>query len=227
MKLVLFDIDGTLLVTRGLGREATRRAMCDVFGTDEGVAQFVFGGKTDWGILVELLGQKGHTRASIGERLADYAHAMARHTRALLASFPPIEACAGGLELARQLDARADVLVGLVTGNLWTTAPIKLAAAGYDTDWFKIGAYGDESPDRNDLPPIALDRARAYSGWDLRPQDVIIIGDTPADVACARALGAVAVAVGTGFSERDALLASAPDYFCEDLTHFPDLGLLG
>lgn len=225
-KLILFDIDGTLLVTRGLGREATRRAMRDVFGTDEGVADFIFGGKTDWGILLELLGPHGYTRDSIGQRLPAYAQAMAHHTRALLASFPPIEACAGAIELVRQLDARDDVLVGIVTGNLWTTAPIKLTAAGYMPHWFKVGAYGGESPDRNDLPPIALARARYYSGRDWRPNEVVIIGDTPADVACARALGAIAVAVGTGFASREEVLASQPDFFCEDLTNFFDLGLL-
>jgi phosphoglycolate phosphatase-like HAD superfamily hydrolase len=108
-------------------------------------------------------------------------------------------------------------LLGLVTGNVSTTAPYKLRAAGYDPAWFVIGAYGSEAVDRNVLPALALKRAIDHCGHTLHPHEVIVIGDTLADIACARALGAVAVAVTTGFADRDTLAAAQPDYLIESL----------
>lgn len=218
--LILFDIDGTLMLTGGAGREATQLAMQEIFGTSSRIDKHVFGGKTDWQTLLEQLEEHGYDEARIGDVMHHYEDALARATAAILPRYP-VRACPGAVELVRTLHERG-VMLGVVTGNVSTTAPIKLRAAGFDPAWFPIGAYGNEARDRDRLPPLALARAQRHWHRHIEPSEVIIIGDTPADVACARALGAVAVAVGTGFCERSDLLASRPDYFIEDLTQFLD-----
>jgi phosphoglycolate phosphatase-like HAD superfamily hydrolase len=128
-----------------------------------------------------------------------------------------VTALPGAHEAVSALRADPNVLLGIVTGNLPATAPIKLRAAGFDPDWFPVGAYGSEAIDRNDLPPIAMQRASARNGRIYLPQDVWIVGDTLMDIACARAVGARVVAVATGFSARDELEAAAPDYLLDSL----------
>jgi phosphoglycolate phosphatase-like HAD superfamily hydrolase len=219
MKLALFDIDGTLLLSQGLGRAAKAHAMREVFGTEANVQTHPFGGKTDWQILNELLGPLGWTSEAIGARMADYETRFARHMRDLASDFTATP-LPGALELVQALDARPDVLVGVVTGNTRETAPVKLRAGGFDPSLFRVGAFGSESHNRNDLPALAIQRAEALIGATIRPSEVFVIGDTVADVTCARAVGAVAVAVLTGFEERELLLASQPDYVLNDLREF-------
>jgi phosphoglycolate phosphatase-like HAD superfamily hydrolase len=219
VKLILFDIDGTLLLTRGSGREATRAAMIEVFGTCGAMDRHVFGGKTDWQTLVELLSESGLTSEGVEAQMAVYEAAAARHLERVIGNYPTT-ACPGALEVVHALRQRDDVLLGIVTGNTSATAPIKLRAGGFDPDWFVVGAYGSEAMHRDNLPALALERAIRHVGYDIAPEDVIVIGDTPADVSCARALGARAVAVLTGFSRREELLASAPDDLLDDLTGF-------
>ena len=113
-----------------------------------------------------------------------------------------------------------DVVLGIVTGNTSKTAPIKLRAVGFDPSWFVANAYGSESISRNVLPALAIDRARKITGYDFQPNEVIVIGDTVADIDCARAVGAVAVAVQTGFEEPHLLEQANPDYLLKDLTSF-------
>jgi phosphoglycolate phosphatase-like HAD superfamily hydrolase len=124
------------------------------------------------------------------------------------------------IEVLRQRD---DVLLGLVTGNVQNAAAVKLRAAGYDPAWFPIGAYGHEALERDNLPAIALKRAVEHYRHPLQPGDVLVIGDTPADVSCARALGALAVAVGTGFCERAELIACNPNHYIDDLNAFLEI----
>lgn len=217
-KLLLFDIDGTLLNAGGIGREAKARAMQLMFGTDAGVRTFPFGGKTDFQIMLELMGDQ-YSRDDIAARMDDFQVIFAEQMQALVADYPgtPLP---GAMDLVNALRARPDVLLGIVSGNTSKTAPIKLQAAGYDPLWFPVGAYGNESPDRNDLPKFALQRAIEHAKHDIAANDVIVIGDTVADVLCARALGAMAVTVFTGFEEREKLIAAQPDVMLEDLTRF-------
>jgi phosphoglycolate phosphatase len=216
-RLVLFDIDGTLLRTQGAGRVSTRQAMLEVFGTAAGIDEHDFGGRTDWSTLADLLSPHGYDAAAIGRRMPHYEQVVARHLEDIINGHR-VEPCPGALEVVQTLRDDGDTVLGLLTGNVSTTAPIKLRAAGFDPDWFAVGAYGSEALDRNDLPPLALARAIAHSGQPLTPEDVVIIGDTPADVDCARALGAAAVAVLTGFSTAEALRAANPDHLLDDLT---------
>ena len=221
-RLVLFDIDGTLLISRGIGRAAKRRAMLERFGRTGDLDAHVFGGKTDWGILADLLAPFGYSSADIGREIQAYEAAMARHMKAIRAEHSAA-ALPEAFALVAALREDADTLIGLVTGNTSKTAAIKLEMAGYDPAWFPVGAFGHESAAREDLTRLALRRAGAYAGRRFLGSEVFVIGDTPADVQAARAINAVAVAVCTGYAERDQLVGSDPDYLLEDLGAFMKL----
>ncbi|NWF70581.1 MAG: HAD hydrolase-like protein [Chloroflexi bacterium] len=222
--LILFDIDGTLLLTKGAGRAATRAAMLRVFGTCGKVDTHEFSGKTDWFTLVELLGAEGFKENDIAHRIPAYEREMAHFLENFIGNYT-VNACVGALPLVQRLRKTPHIHLGVITGNVNAVAPIKLRAAGFAPDWFPIGAYGNESIDRNLLPALALGRANRYYNHIFRPSEVIIVGDTPMDIACARALGAVAVAVATGTVSYDDLAAAAPDYLLRDLTSFESVVL--
>ncbi len=219
MRLFLFDIDCTLLLTRGAGREANRRAMMEVFGTSGALAAHKFGGKTDWQTLIELLIDEGFSLDQIEAQMPIYSESMARHLADVIGNYEAF-ALPGALELVETLRQRDDVALGIVTGNVPGAAAVKLRAAGYDPAWFPIGAFGSESMDRNNLPALAVARAAAHFRYPFAPDEVIVIGDTPADIACARAIGAIAVAVETGFCAPGELVAAQADYLLRDLTEF-------
>ena len=222
LQLVLFDIDGTLLDGHGIGRASTHRAMLEHFGTAGRLDTHSFGGKTDWGTLCEVLDL---SEAEAGRHMPDYERCVERHMRDLLAEFE-IVPLPGALQTVHTLRAQPDCITGIVTGNSARTAPLKLEAGGFDPAWFPAGAYGSEAPDRNKLPALALERAMAHSGQVIAPQQVTVVGDTPADVACARALGARAVAVTTGLIRRADLVAAQPDHLLDELSELlPILGL--
>jgi phosphoglycolate phosphatase-like HAD superfamily hydrolase len=225
MKLVLFDIDGTLLRGGGAGREATRRAIREVFGVDANTDTHDFGGKTDWQNVTELLAVYGYDSVDVGQRMSQYAPALAGHFIDVQRERQPF-ALPGALDLVTRLRARPDTLLGIITGNVQPVAPIKLRAAGFDPAWFPIGAYGSEAFDREDLPWLALRRAAIHNGFHLTPRAVTVIGDTVRDIDCARALGARVICVLTGFDRAEALAAAAPDALLDDLTQFSD-ALLG
>ncbi len=224
-RLILFDIDGTLLVSRGIGREAKRRAMLEHFGTVGDLDNFVFGGMTDWGILADLLAPFGLSAADVGAEMAVYQHIMARHMRDIRADYVA-EAMPDAMQLVAHLRGRDDAIVGLVTGNTRMTAEIKLDMAGYDPEWFVVGAFGHESAARDDLTRLALERASAHCGRAIAGRDAIVIGDTAADIQAARAIDAVAVAVLTGYEPRERLAACQPDVLLEDLGSFLDLDMM-
>ncbi len=216
--LILFDIDGTLLHSAGVGRASTKGAMEAVFGTSAGLESHSFGGKTDWQTLTELLPHL--TTAEIGARMPQYEKAIEKEIARLAPNFD-VRPCVGAHEVVKQLRDR-EVPLGIVTGNVSTSAPYKLRAAGFEDTWFPFGAYGSESVDRNDLPGRAIARAEKYLKRPILPSQVLVIGDTVADIACARAVGAKACAVLTGHGKRPTLEAAQPDYLIEDLTTFFD-----
>ncbi len=214
MQLVLFDIDGTLLDGHGIGRASTRRALLEFFGTSGRLETHSFGGKTDWGSLCEILDL---SEAEIGRHMPAYELCLQRHLRDLLPEFELVP-LPGALQTLHALRKRPDIITGIVTGNSATTTPLKLEAAGFDPAWFPVRACGNEAATRNALPALALERACAHSGQSITAQQVTVVGDTPADVACARALGARAVAVTTGLSTRADLLAAQPDHLLDKMT---------
>ena len=219
MKLILFDIDGTLLISRGIGREAKRRAMLETFGEVGDLDQHVFGGKTDWQILADLLTPYGKTSEDIGREIARYERVMARHMRAIKDDYRA-DAIPHAMELVTHLRDRDDTIVGLVTGNTSMTADIKLEMAGFKRDWFAVGAFGNEAAEREKLTRLAVERAEANTARSFDGDNVIVIGDTVADIDAARAIDAVAVAVCTGYTERQHLRDRQPDYLLDDLSSF-------
>jgi phosphoglycolate phosphatase-like HAD superfamily hydrolase len=222
MKIVLFDIDGTLLISRGIGREAKRQAMQECFGMTGDLDNHIFGGKTDWGIVADLLAPYGLSTADVGRAMPAYEAIMARQMRAIMDGYRA-EPIAHAMELVRSLRQKDNALIGLVTGNTSKTAAIKLEMAGFDRAWFPIGAFGNEAADRQDLTRLALARAREKTGLPIAGADVVVIGDTPDDIRAARAINAIAIAVCTGYAPRDKLIDCAPDYLLADLSAFLDL----
>lgn len=221
-QLVLFDIDGTLLHPAGCGRAATVLAMREVFGTAGVLDQVNFAGKTDWQILLEALQPAGFARETVQAHLDPYDQTVARILDEIIGGFP-LKPCAGALDAIAALRSDPGVLVGLVTGNMQGLVSIKLQTAGFDPADFKIGAYGSEGWERSMLPPLALRRAREYSGHDFAPEQIVIIGDTPGDVACAESIGARTIAVATGPFNIEQLRACQPSYTFETLS---DTGML-
>jgi phosphoglycolate phosphatase-like HAD superfamily hydrolase len=124
--------------------------------------------------------------------------------------------CPGVPELLQALAASDNVLLGLVTGNTAQTAPLKLAAGGIAPSLFKVGAYGSDHMDRNQLPALAMERATALTKYPFMGQNTVVIGDTPADILCARAGGTTAVIVATGWHAMDTLLPYQPDHLFEN-----------
>ncbi len=210
-KLVLFDIDGTLLWTDGAGRRAIRRALLEEMGTAGPIDGYRFDGKTDPQIIQELLTEANHPDACRRERHESVWRKYVELLAEELGSSPGRAKLYSGVEeLLRRLEERGDVLVGLLTGNLAAGAELKLRAAGLDPSRFRVGAFGSDAAERWRLPAIAVRRAATLMGRTVRGEDLVIVGDTPADITCGRELDARAIGVATGaFSVRDLLEAGA------------------
>jgi phosphoglycolate phosphatase len=218
MKIVLFDIDGTLLWTKGAGRRAMLRALAANIGTS-GPADHRYDGKTDRQIVREAMRHEGFADEDVDAKmepvltsyLAELMVELDRedHGVALLPGVP---------ELLDALEARDDIVLGLLTGNVVDGAERKLRVVGIDFGRFRVGAYGSDGEHRHDLPAIARDRASAHTGKAVLGSSCVIIGDTPSDVACGRGIGARAIAVATGAYDVAALAACAPHAVFPDLT---------
>ncbi len=216
MKLLLFDIDGTLIRSHGAGREILAAALTELFGTAGPIDSYKMSGKIDYRIITDLLTAVGLTHDEIEANLPNVYALMAEKAHT---AFPASDmtACPGVQPLLAALNQHEDALLGLVTGNISSTAPLKLAAAGIDPAQFKLGAYGSDAPTRNQLPIIAMQRARALTGRPFTGQNTIVIGDTPADILCARASKATAVAVASGWHAAHTLARYQPDHLLENL----------
>lgn len=221
MKLVLFDVDGTLLWTDGAGRRAIHRALVAEMGAAGPIASYRFDGKTDPQIVHELLTLAGFAAADIAPRVEAVCRRYLDLLQAELAKatqrtrlFPGVPELLAQLN-GQERDGRA--LVGLLTGNLQPGAALKLRSAGVDPERFRVGAYGSDSHRRSDLPAIAARRAEALTGRPFAGPDVVIVGDTPEDVACGRPIGARAVAVATGHYDVPALRAAGAAHAFESL----------
>jgi phosphoglycolate phosphatase len=225
-KLVLFDIDGTLVLTGGAGLRAMNKALQEVFGHEDGLQGIALAGRTDWAILADAVARVGkpldhdllgRLRRAYIQNLAIEIEHPGRGPKAVMP---------GVRELLDDLRARDDVFVGLLTGNFEEGARIKL---GHFDLWkyFACGAYGGDAADRNALVPFAVQRARACGLPEIAPRDVIVVGDTPHDVSCAEAAGAIAVAVATGGHSVEQLAQTGADLVLQDLgDHRPFLHLL-
>ena len=218
-RLVLFDIDGTLLLTAGAGRRAITEALSDEVDDPAAFAGIRFDGKTDPQIVAEMLAAAGQEEARESERIRRlcerYVGLLARElerptTRTTV--MPGVE------PLLERLERMPGVLLGLLTGNLAEGAALKLRSAGIDPGRFPVGAYGSDAADRPALPEIAARRAERYFGRVPGGSEVVIIGDTPADIHCGSGISARAVAVATGAYSVTELAACGPHAVFEDLS---------
>ena len=216
-KLVLFDIDGTLVLTGGAGIRAMNRALEEILGHQEGLTGIPVAGRTDWSILVDAVAKAGRKiddflLATLRDRyVANLAEEIEHPGKGQKAIMPGIR------RLLNELEARDDVLVGLLTGNFEEGAKIKL---GHFDLWryFACGAFGGDAADRNLLVPFAVARARERGLPSIAPSDVLVVGDTPHDVACAHAAGAIPIAVATGGYSVDQLRESGAEIVFGDLS---------
>jgi phosphoglycolate phosphatase len=196
MRIVCFDIDGTILSTDGAGRRAIHAALLDVLGTAGPIDTFRFDGRTD-GEIVRRLAEAAavtHDDALVDRVIARYVE----NLRAELAK-PGHETTVypGVRELLDALEPRTDCVIGLLTGNVQGGARAKLQSAELDFGRFRVNAFGSDHHVRSELPAVAQRRARDILGHDVPGSDVVIIGDTPADVQCGKGIGARAIGVAT------------------------------
>ena len=216
-RLLLFDIDGTLVDTGGAGRAAFRTAMHAVYGETGPVDTFDFHGKTDPGIVRGLLRAVDWEDGQVDERLDEFWPLYLRELeRELAARDGRVTLYPGVPELLEELRRDPRFELALVTGNVAAGAWQKLTAAGLDGH-FRYGAFGSDSEFREDLPPVALRRAREHLGRRVEPEEAWIIGDTPEDIRCARSAGVRVVAVATGRHDLEQLARHDPDRLVPDL----------
>jgi phosphoglycolate phosphatase-like HAD superfamily hydrolase len=219
----LFDIDGTLIASGGAGKAALEAAAADVLGVEHALEKMSLSGRTDRGIVRDMLHQLGRdetpaVRAAITtaylQHLPQFLHRSEGRILPGIASL---------LEVLRQ---RSGVALGLLTGNVRAGATAKLGHYGL-ADYFDFGGFGDEHLDRDDVAREALAAVHARWGKAVARAQVWVIGDTPLDVRCARVIGARAVAVATGWHSAEELAAHQPDLLLPDFADpVPFLGLL-
>jgi phosphoglycolate phosphatase len=198
MRLVLFDIDGTLLTSEGLGRASMQRALAEVFGSP-GNLTYRYDGKTDKQIVRDVMRLEGHSDEHIDSRMEGLIELYLDGLRAGAKSGKfKVRPHAGVVELLDALEIRKDVVLGLLTGNVEQGARVKLTAAGIDPDRFRVNAFGSDHEHRPQLPAIAQRRASETLGLDITGKRLVVIGDTPADIECGRSLGARSIGVASG-----------------------------
>ena len=205
--LYLFDIDGTLVDTGGAGVRSLQEASLEIFGHTGPTLDLA--GSTDLGVIAEI-----HAHFEIeptAERIDAYFNAYLKRLDWNLANggFPG-KVLDGVVELLADLSKRPGVTLGLLTGNIAGGAASKMRHFGLEA-YFPFGAYGCDHADRNLLGPIALERATAHSSRTFSADEVWVIGDTPKDIACARAIGARCLAVATGRFSQEELTACGAD----------------
>lgn len=217
LKVVLFDIDHTLLASGGAGFRAMDRALAELFGVNGATRGMIPHGKTDPMLFSEALRAHGLADDDGAEPYRELVRLYQLYLPEEM-RVPPARILPGARELVEALSAHPGVVIGLLTGNLESTARVKLAAFGLDR-YFRFGAYGSDDRDRLKLPPIAVERAEALTGLriGLGPH-VTVIGDTPRDVACALAWGTTALGVATGRSSTRELLDAGAHRALDDLS---------
>jgi len=216
-RLLLFDLDGTLLTTSRAGMTAMAIAGQQLFGDGFHFEGVHFGGALDPHLFAAAAERAGIEASDANHRAFITAYEQALPAT-LLDLADRVQVLPGVLDLLGRLRNIDHATLGLLTGNYSRTGPLKLEAAGIDLQWFTIRAWGEEAPTRPELVPVARQRYRHATGQPIRPEHITVIGDTPRDVACAKAHGCRAVAVATGPFERESLEQTNADVVVNDLT---------
>lgn len=215
MRLVLFDIDGTLLTDRGASREAFRDALAAVYGYDGDLGRYDFSGRTDPQIAHMVLRDAGFTPEAVDAAMPrlweHYLAGLARN-----ATPERVRVMPGIPELVSALHELDDVVLALLTGNIEPGARLKLGGASLN-EYFPFGAFGSDSADRTQLPPFAVRRASEHLGMHFTGADVVIIGDSIYDVRCGVPYQATTIAVASGKTPAELLRAENPTYFFDDV----------
>jgi phosphoglycolate phosphatase-like HAD superfamily hydrolase len=214
--VLLFDIDGTLVLTGGAGARAMSLAFQELFGVADAFLRLPLAGRTDTWLLSDAC--TAHAIPRDSPDLARFPDVYLRHLAVELEKPGPRKGVMPGIrDLLDELSSREDVYLALLTGNYETAARLKLEH--FDLwRYFQCGAFGDDAPDRNGLLPRAVHRVAACGGPSIAASEAIVIGDTPLDVACAAAAGARSVAVATGNYSADELRLAGADVVFEDLS---------
>ena len=215
VRLVLFDIDGTLIRTGGTGIKAFARTFATIFGVHEGVEKIRFAGRTDVSLVREMftLSNIGHTEENFRRFFDTYVHWLDH-----LMKDCDGDVCPGVMEFIRELEALPrPPLIGLLTGNLKLGAEIKLRHFKL-WDVFETGAFADDHEDRNQIAVVARERGGRVLNQNLPGEQIVVVGDTTHDIRCARAIGAKVIAVATGGDSQETLRKHQPDWAVKDLT---------
>jgi phosphoglycolate phosphatase len=222
--LLLFDVDGTLVSTGGAGSSAMALALEEMYGTSDGLMDLRMAGKTDPVIFREAV-----SALQLPARAGDLGRFQSRyftHLSRLIGTMPAGHILPGVVDLLRASHGSAGVHVGLLTGNWREGARLKLSGFGL-WQWFELGAFADDSEVRDELLPFALDRMKVRYGAMPDPADVVVVGDTPSDIRCARPYGAQTLAVATGPYGVEELSRHKPQFLVERLPGAATLKLLG
>ena len=214
VKLVLFDVDGTLVHTGGAGIKAFARTFATTFNAPNGVERVRFAGRTDVSLVREIMGLHGipATPENFARFFEDYAFWLDH-----ILEHSKTRACAGVFEFVADLRALPNPpRLGLLTGNIWLGAEIKLRHLKL-WDFFEIGAFADDHEDRNLIARAAFERGRRLLNGNLEGGEIVVVGDTPHDIRCGRTIGAKILAVATGGATLEELKQHEPDWAVEDL----------
>ncbi len=213
-KVLLFDIDGTLIRAGGAGKEALVHTLRQLHAIEEPQVNIQFGGRTDQSICRELFGLHGLPWTS--ESGLEFLEVYTEHFRQSLQIQAPI-LLPGVKPLLEQLKQLNRHDMGLLTGNMERSAKLKLNAFSL-WPYFDFGGFGDHHEDRSEIAGDAFRKASLRHPKGLQGHEVLIIGDTAADVRCARAIGADVLIVGTGPVPKESIEEAKPDYYCDDLS---------
>lgn len=217
-RLVLMDIDGTLLETGGAGRTALKLALESVYGQSGDVEGYDMGGRTILEIVYDLLADSDLSAEEIAERFPTFTTTWARELRRVISQYD-VRICPGAPELVHELALNDDVVLGLITANTEETAQIKLVAAGFSLRAFSVGAFGDASDRRATLVPLAVRQAEELTGETFYPAQIIVIGDSELDVRTAKEAGVRVIGVATGEHTHERLEAAGADFVFNDLSN--------
>ena len=221
VKLILFDIDGTLINPGRVGRRSLTEAFYELFSVQDAFSDITMAGKTDIQIIKEAL--TAHGLASddgvLPKILTQYVHILRSEINTGRMSLKP-----GVMELLNDLETNDGLRLGLLTGNIEQGARLKLNAFDLNRH-FLFGGFGDDNEDRTKLLPIAVEKFRDMTNIPIGFSDCIFIGDTPMDIACSSPFGAISVAVSTSPYSFDSLVNAGADFVLEDLTQAKGLGL--
>jgi phosphoglycolate phosphatase len=221
MRLILFDIDGTLIDSGGAGVRALDLSMKELFAVENAFQGISMAGKTDTQIIREgLVKHDLSTDKTIDAVINAYLRYLAQEINNDRKHVKP-----GIYEILVELQTLSNVGMGLLTGNLEKGARIKLEPFGLN-EYFPSGAFGSDDEDRNNLLPIAVKRFEKLSRMEIEISECIVVGDTPRDVECAHIYGAICIGVATGPYSYDILVEAGADYVLKDLTDYQPIQYL-